>query len=142
MTPTDLKSLLLRDEGCRPYAYQDSQGYWTIGVGRMIDHRQGGGLSPAEIDTLLNNDIARVTGQVTAALPWVAQLDPVRSAVVISMAFQMGIDGLLKFVNTLAAIRDGKYDEAAQMMLESQWSRQTPQRAERDADMMRTGVWE
>jgi lysozyme len=57
------------------------------------------------------------------------------------MAFQMGTDGLLGFKNTLALIRDGKYTEAADAMLASKWATQTPARAKRLSDQMRSGQW-
>lgn len=41
------------DEGRVPHAYQDHLGYWTIGVGHLIDKRKGGGLTPDEVDYLL-----------------------------------------------------------------------------------------
>lgn len=37
-----LASLLTSDEGRVPHAYQDHLGYWTIGVGHLIDRRKGG----------------------------------------------------------------------------------------------------
>jgi lysozyme len=39
---------LRRDEGEVLHAYQDKYGYWTIGVGRLIDARKGGGISVEE----------------------------------------------------------------------------------------------
>jgi lysozyme len=50
---------LRRDEGVDRSAYQDHLGFWTIGVGRLIDRRKGGGLSDEEIDYLLQNDVKR-----------------------------------------------------------------------------------
>jgi lysozyme len=57
------------------------------------------------------------------------------------MAFQLGTDGLLGFKNTLALIRDGKYAEAAEAMLQSKWATQTPERAQRLAKQMKEGAW-
>ena len=93
----DLKSQLLREEGAESCAYQDSLGYWTIGVGRLIDSRKGGGLSNEEIDFLLENDIRAKTREVLLALPWMPRLSEPRQAVLIGMAFQMGLKGLLQF---------------------------------------------
>jgi lysozyme len=56
-----------------------------------------------------------------------------------AMAFQMGIDGLLGFTGTLAAVQRGDYEAAAKGMLASLWARQTPSRAGRMAAMMRQG---
>jgi lysozyme len=58
------------------------------------------------------------------------------------MAFQMGTEGLLGFERTLSLIRDGKYENAAAAMLQSKWAQQTPARAKRMADQMRSGLWQ
>ena len=34
---TQLEQLVIGHEGKKKSAYQDSLGYWTIGVGRLID---------------------------------------------------------------------------------------------------------
>lgn len=125
------------------HAYQDHLGYWTIGIGRLIDKRKGGGISQAEAAMLLANDIARVMADVRRRLPWFDRLDPARQGVLLNMAFQMGVDGLMGFRNTLAMIERGDYDGAATGMLNSLWGReQTPARAARLAVQMRTGVWQ
>lgn len=133
---------MLEDEEARVrHAYPDSEGYLTIGIGRLIDKKKGGGLSDDEIDYLLANDIRNKTREVLKALPWVADLDEVRRNVLIAMSFQMGTDGLLKFVNTLAMVKAERYESAAKGMLNSLWARQTPKRAVRMAEMMRTGIY-
>ena len=137
----DLKQQLIRDEGVVRHAYTDSLGFTTIGCGRLIDMRRGGGLSPDEIDYLLNNDIKEKTAQVLAALPWASKLNEPRFAVLVNMAFQMGIGGLLRFHRTLGSIEDGQYFEAAIEMLQSEWAKQTPERANRLATQMKTGEW-
>ena len=73
------------------------------------------------------------------ALPWVTQLNEVRQRVLVDMAFNMGIVGLLSFKRTLATIQAGDYQQAATMMLDSRWAGQVGQRAERLAHMMVTG---
>jgi lysozyme len=138
----NLKQMLLRDEGSVPHAYQDHLGYWTIGVGRLIDKRKGGGLSPDEIDYLLQNDIRKITGQVLEALPWVSGMNEARQAVVYAMAFQMGLKGLLGFRSTLNDMRDERYPNAAEGMRRSKWATQTPERAKRMAYQMETGEWQ
>ena len=137
----DLKEQLKRDEGVVNHAYQDSLGFTTIGVGRLIDANRGGGLSDSEVDYLLNNDITDKTAQVLAALPWASKLSRPRFAVLVNMAFQMGIGGLLQFKRTLGSIEDGQYGEAAKEMLDSTWAKQTPARAHRMALQMETGEW-
>lgn len=138
----DLKQQLKDMEGSVPYAYQDSLGFWTIGVGRLIDKRKGGALSPEEIDFLLDNDIRKVRAQVFVRFPWTVNLDEARNGALINMAFQLGIEGLAGFANTLAAIRDGHYDHAGELMLDSLWAKQTPVRARRLSRQIATGEWQ
>lgn len=122
--------------------YKDHLGYSTIGVGRLIDKRKGGGITTEEAAYLLGNDVDKVTAQLDKRLPWWTKLDEARQGVLVNMAFQMGIDGLLGFKNTLNMIKAGQYESAARGMLQSKWAQQTPSRAKRMAEQMRTGVWQ
>lgn len=137
-----LTAQLRRDEGNRATAYKDSMGWLTIGVGRLIDSRKpGSGLRPDEIDYLLKNDIADRVAALQRALPWFAKLDQARQGVLINMAFQIGTVGLLGFKSTLALIAAAKYSKAAEQMMKSKWASQTPGRAKRLAEQMKTGEW-
>jgi lysozyme len=139
----DLIRQLRADEGERPCVYKDSLGLWTIGVGRLVDpSKPGAGLRSDEIAYLLNNDVDDRINALHAKLPWFDSLDDARKAVLLNMAFQLGVDGLLAFKNTLQLIQDGKYENAAAAMLESHWAQQTPARAKRLSDQMRTGLWQ
>jgi lysozyme len=137
----ELTKQLRRDEDEILHAYPDHLGYLTIGVGRLIDKRKGGGITPEESAYLLSNDIDKRQAELLRRIPWVSTLDPVRFGALLNMAFQMGVDGLLGFKNTLAMIRAGNYSEAAEGMLQSLWAKQTPARAKRISEQMRLGVW-
>lgn len=139
--PTNLRELISLHEGRVPHAYQDSLGYWTIGVGHLIDKRKGGRLPEQVIDLLLDYDIAEHSRGLFTAAPWIMELDEVRKAVLVDMAFNLGIKGLLGFKNTLAAVKEGRWDDAAAGMLASRWASQVGARASRLADMMRSGRW-
>lgn len=132
---------LRRDEGEVLSAYQDHLGYLTIGVGRLIDARRGGGISAEESAMLLGNDVARVAAELDQRLPWWRGLDDARQGVILNMAFQLGVGGLLGFRMTLGLVQAGRYEDAAAQMLRSKWATQTPQRAQRVAEQMRTGRW-
>jgi lysozyme len=131
------------DEAVRRTVYRDSLGYWTIGVGRLVDPaKAGGGLRDTEIDFMLANDIEDRVRALTAALPWFTTLDEARQGVLLNMAFQLGTVGLLAFTTTLGYVRSGDYAAAAKAMSASKWAQQTPQRAQRLADQMASGVWQ
>lgn len=132
------------DEGEKPTVYRDHLGFWTIGVGRLVDDRKrGAGLRSHEISFLLNNDIDERIDALTRRLPWFQNLDDARKGVLLNMSFQLGLDGLLGFTQTLRLVQEGKYENAAHAMMQSKWAReQTPERAKRMADQMRTGQWQ
>ena len=134
--------LLHRDEGFRKSAYQDSLGYWTVGIGRMIDARKGGGITLEEAEYLLGHDISSREQELDSRIPWWRSLNEVRQAVLLSMAFQMGVPGLMLFENTLKAVEEGRFSNAADLMLKSKWATQAPLRAHRLSEAMRTGLAE
>lgn len=134
-----LRAELSRDEGRIPHAYQDSLGYWTIGVGHLIDKRKGGRLSERIIDLLLDEDIAEKVADLDRELPWWRELSDARQRVLIGMCFNLGIGGLLQFKNTLAAIKRGDWSAAQRGMLNSKWAKQVGARATRLATMMLKG---
>lgn len=138
---SNLVKQLIDEEAEVLTAYKDHLGYLTIGVGRLIDKRKGGGITQEESRYLLYNDIKKCSDAVQKALPFFAELNEARQAVLIGMAFQMGVAGLLEFSKTLTMIRLGKYKEAGDGMLKSLWFRQTPERAHRMAKQMSTGEW-
>jgi lysozyme len=140
--PADPETALLtaelrRDEGTVLHAYSDSLGYLTLGTGRLIDRRRGGGISQSEADYLLRNDVAEKRAALDAKIPWWRELDPVRRRAVQNMAFQMGTRDMGGA--TFALIRDGKYAAAAKRLRGWKWARQTPARAGRVIAMIETG---
>ena len=139
LSPDNLAVLvaeLERDEDVRLKPYRDTVGKLTIGVGRNLDDV---GISRDESRILLAHDIERTAAELDAHLAWWSGLDPVRQRVLLNMAFNMGIWGLLTFKDTLAAIQAGNYVAAANGMLRSKWSGQVGDRAQRLAQMMATG---
>lgn len=130
---------LRRDEGEVLHAYQDSLGYWTIGVGRLIDKRLGGGITSAESKFLLLNDVAKVIQGLDRELPWWRTLSESRQRVLANLCFQLGLSGLLKFHTMLGALKVGDYRLAAERLRKSLLYQQTTARAERHAKVLEGG---
>ena len=66
--------------------------------------------------------------------------DDVRQDVIVQMAFQMGVSGVLAFRRAAAALQARDWEGAASAILDSAWARrQTPHRARRLAEQLRTG---
>lgn len=142
-----LKSLLGRqltlDEGKRPHVYKDHLGFYTIGIGRLVDSRKpGSGLRDVEMAFMLNNDLDDRLTELSKRLPWFDDLDDARKGVLVNMSFQLGVEGLLKFKNMLKCVAAGDYTGASREMLDSLWARQTPARADRLSKQMRSGTWQ
>jgi lysozyme len=135
----NLVDQLKRDEAIRLKPYRDTVGKLTIGVGRNLDDE---GISVAEAEMLLRNDIQAVQIELQRALPWTFQLDDAHRGVLENMSFNMGVEGLLKFHDTLSFVQRGMYDEAATAMLQSKWANEVGPRATRLAEQMRTGIWQ
>jgi lysozyme len=133
-----LREQLQREEGVRLTPYRDSRGYLTIGYGHCLDTTP---ISARAAEVILDDDVAAAEAAVGGRLPWARRLDPPRWAVLVGMAFQMGPGGLLGFTQMLTAVERGDWEAAAAAMLDSLWARQTPERARRLAEQMRTGAW-
>lgn len=134
-----LKEMLIRQEGEVNHAYEDSEGWLTIGVGRLIDERKGGKISHDEAMYLLNNDIKKVIGQCDRAFDWYDELDEARKIVIINMVFNMGLGNFKNFKKTISFIEQGIYISASKEMLDSKWSKQVGKRADELSNIMLTG---
>lgn len=140
MNTEAIRDQIKRHEGLVLHAYEDHLGYLTIGYGRLIDERRGGGISQAEADQLLTNDIARVIADLEQRIDYLHRLpEPVQHAL-INMGFQLGINGLMGFKKMLTAIEAGDYERAASEALDSRWAEQTPGRAKEIANLIASGA--
>lgn len=136
---------LKRSEGWRSKPYLCPLGFPTVGWGFRVGP-QGADIKlyqftlPQPVgDLWLQELAAQIAIQIA---PQLAGLSEPRQVVLVCMAYQLGIDGLLAFKKMLAATSAGDYDTAAAEMLNSRWARQTPVRAQRMAAQMRTGHYE
>lgn len=133
-----LEELIERHEGFVPHAYQDSEGYWTVGIGIMIDERRGGGLSYGEAQFLLRNRLMRTKDELDQNIPWWRRLSHARRMALTDMAYNMGVPTLMKFKNMLAALENGEYTKARREALNSKWAKQVGPRAHTIARMLET----
>lgn len=143
-----LADRLRTNEGLRLTVYDDANGKPigpgshvigkpTIGIGTLLC--SPGGITASEANYLLTNRIAIATAAADQLVPGLQQSDPVRFDVLTELAFQLGETGLAKFTNTLQAVREGRWNDAADEMLASVWATQTPARAQALSQVMRSG---
>lgn len=133
-----LRAQIAHDEAFRQYAYPDSVGVLTIGYGRNL---QAEGISQDEALILMDNDIQRREHELWNSFPAYATLNDVRKSVLINMSYNLGIEGVMKFRDMVAAITRMDWHAAANAMLDSEWFHQVGSRAQRLAAMMLTGEW-
>jgi len=132
-----VKEQLVRHEGLRLKPYRCTAGKLTIGIGRNLDDC---GISQSEAYVMLINDIMNCEKQLQARIPDIYnKLDEVRKSVLLNMCFNLGINGLLGFKNTLAFIQAGDWERAANNMLVSKWAKQVGRRAIELSELMRKG---
>ena len=94
-----------------------------------------------EAERLLKLMVSHIIDQLEIAIPFINQLDPTRQDVLINMAYNLGLDGLLKFKKMLAAVKSGQYEKAAEEMLNSKWRSDVGDRAKELSMQMATGAY-
>jgi lysozyme len=142
---------LVLHEGCMLVPYKCPAGFLTIGVGRNIEKNPltseekkvcgdyMNGITKNAAFYLLRNDIEKVCKDLMKNIPWWKNLDNERQYALLDMCFQLGINGLLRFRKMLSAMGVGNWQQAAEECLNSNYARQTPKRAKRIAETIRTG---
>jgi len=143
------RDLLKESEGFKQKPYECTSGKWTIGYGYQLEshgfsqieiaklHKDG--WTQAHAERMLEHEIDLICAAFHR-LPWFADLDDVRKAVVIDMTYNLGIDGFLGFRKTIAALREKDWDAAVHEMRHSKWAKQAPKRCATLCSIMKTGT--
>lgn len=136
-------------EGFRPFVYDDATGKPigpgshvvgnpTIGYGWALNRLP---MSQAQAMAHLREAAQEVIFSLQLRLPWMTELDEVRQIALYELAYNLGVDGLLGFHQTLEALRRHKYQAAATELLDSKWAREdvAPERSASIAHMLASG---
>ena len=129
----NLINRIKRHESWRAKPYPDPIHGWavpTFGYGFTY-------LTPEEGDIILKNRILMIQSVLQQKIGFFHRLPPEVKDVLVEMAYQLGVPGLLQFKKTLRYLAAGKYRAAAAEMLDSKWHKQTPKRAEELANIVR-----
>ena len=118
------------DEGYRGFQYDDHLGNPTIGYGTLLP------ITEEEAELLLKHRLKKFVKGIMQGKPEVERLPLAARLIILNMAYQMGVGGVLKFKNMWKALENGDYKTASAEMLDSTWATQTPNRANRLAYMM------
>ena len=145
----NLHDQLKYEEGLRLKKYRCTAGRWTIGYGHNLDanplapdgSRIPDTISAEFAEELLMRDIATTRAALRMAWPRIDEFDPARRDAFINMAFQLGVSGLMQFEAMRAAAIARDWETAARQAIKSRWAKQTPERARRVAEQIRSGKY-
>ena len=139
-----LKENLKISEGFRENVYKCTMGYDTVGYGFKCSDLSkdelalnNGKVAPMKEEVaskILDIKIEKLKNKVFKSIPWLENKPQIVQDVLLEMAYQMGVAGLLGFKNTLKMIENNDYKNAANGMMNSKWAKQTPNRAKRLAN--------
>jgi lysozyme len=145
------QELLRFHEGERLTAYQDTKGFWTIGVGHLLpDPRnpkwRGYTITKQQADYLFQQDWYKHVWLVANYASWALRFDEVRRYVIFDMTFNLGIepfdgDGFKDWPIFVGQLKAHDWAAAASNMRSTLWARQVKGRAYRLARMIDTGRW-
>lgn len=147
------------DEGLSLASYDDTEGYRTVGRGFNMDNPiapkiwkkagiktpfdsvKSGDMEITEEDAdklaVISHDIA--VRDIKSLLPEFDKLSPARQEALVNLSYQLGKPKLQKFGSTLAAIKRGDFKQAHDLLKDSKYARQTPERAVRVAEAILNG---
>lgn len=130
---------LVEEEGFRSKPYRDHLGILTIGIGTQIEN----GISEEEARLLLRHRLLQSYRELKDSLEnlWMANLDEMPDTLqeaLLDAAYQMGVPRLMGFKKMFGALNALAYERAAYELLDSEYAKQTPARAERNAQKIRS----
>ena len=132
-----------KHEGYRNKVYLDTLGKRTVGVGHLCvedfweDDKE---YEEKFLMTILEHDLSDAIKGANDLMAENGCMDMNEKAheIIIEMVFQLGKTGVSKFKNMWKALSGLQYSAAAAQMLDSRWAKQTPNRANGMADIMRS----
>ena len=130
---------LLRHEGYRECAYKDIFGNLTIGVGHLLRQPAHGDLcwTKTKVLAVFKRDVDTAIRAAQHDTMFWHNIPRHKQEVLIELAFQIGGSGLSHFTHMLAAVEKAEWETAADELLNSQYAKQVPRRANELACLLR-----
>ena len=137
----ELKEQIKEHEGFVPKTYKDSLGKRTIGFGHLCvepeqwdDDKE---YTREELERVFDKDFDEALKNAESLIGE-RSINFIAKQVIIEMVFQLGIGGVGKFKKMWSALDSEDYGEASFQMMDSLWAKQTPNRAEKLSQKMRS----
>lgn len=129
MTPEDLDQLytsIINHEGFASQPISDSKKSQTIGYGHSLTFSK---ITPTAAKLILDDDVYDRMKELIIAWPTFLNCDGPRQRVLLEMAYQLGVSGLMEFKKMLHAVAIKDYKTAKLEILNSRLANETPTRA-------------
>lgn len=124
-----------KDEGYSRVVYKDEKGNDSIGYGFLVSSLE---LDRDICNIILMRKLFAVEDELTIKIDLQKFPEKIRE-VLIEMAYQLGIQGLMNFEITLEYANRREWSNMADEMLDSDWARyDSPNRAKRLSDIVRS----
>ena len=131
-----------KHEGYRNKVYLDTLGKRTVGVGHLCvedfweDDKE---YEEKFLMEILQKDLQQASCGARSLMEKhdCADIDEQAEEILIEMVFQLGMTGVSKFRKMWDALAEKNYIGASYEMLDSRWSKQTPNRAKAMAKIMK-----
>ena len=141
MTSDEIKKMIFFDEGVRLDVYLCPAKKLTVGAGHNIEAdparhilhslKLGDKITPEQAQALYEYDINRVINNLVTKIPGYSTFQEKYKIVLINMAFNLGINGLLQFKNMLQAMRTDNDIQVIQEIKNSKYYKDVTNRANR-----------
>jgi len=137
-----VKNRIKVHEGFRSTPYYCSANKLTVGYGHMVkegeEFCEGIEYDKAQLEELFNEDFKTALDDANNIISEQdLNIPDLAKEVLIEMCFQLGKPRVSKFKKMLAALKDNKFQQAADEMIDSRWHKQTPERCKSLAHIMR-----
>lgn len=133
-SPVIQQLFIAKQEGISEEVYLDSEGHKTVGIGHKLPKNSGLNLgdpvAPEQITSWFLEDFKQAREVSKRLFKSFDSYHPNVQDVLVSMAFQLGPEGLAKFKKFRSAIEKGDLQTAKLEMRRSLWYKQTPSRVE------------
>jgi len=138
--------ILEQEEGFKPNPYYCSENYPTYGHGFKIGNKHD---PLPDICITKEESLSRLEQHIDAIIYSLSNNADTkkmfeacnfgRQAILVSLVYQIGMYGLLKFKKFLAAMNNKNYEVAGVELLNSLAAKQAPKRFKRNSDVIKTG---
>ena len=128
---------LKRMEGCRLDPYRDKKGHWTVGYGHNLETTP---ISKGAAIHIFLDDVVNAEQDLAVRLEFWDTLPPNIRDILVNLAFNMGVEKLMKFKKTLYFLANKQWENAADELMDSDAARDLPGRYKELSDKIREEV--